>query len=141
MNRPRRPRPIRSSLAVTAASASAALLLAGCASVSEAVDTAQTLADQAAGAAAVATEVASACATAEAAWAPGVSPAEAEAALADASQALDDALAEAPSGIPGVAEVRDALSGAERALTGDAGAFGLSQDTLRTACAVFTAGG
>jgi hypothetical protein len=126
---------------VASAGLAATVLLGGCASVSDAVDTAQTLAGQAAGAAAVAAEVASACATAEAAWAPGVSSAEAEAALADATDALDQALAEAPDGIPGVTAVRDALTSAQQALEGEGSAFGLSQDTLRTACAVFTAGG
>jgi uncharacterized protein YceK len=128
-------------LAAASAGLAAALLLGGCASVSDAVDSAQTLAGQAAGLASVATEVASACATASAAWVPGVSQADAEAALADAADALDAALAEAPVEVPGVGAVRDALTGAQEALQGDAGAFGLSQETLRTACSLVAAGG
>lgn len=133
---------------LAAAALVSVLALSACGSVSSAVDSAQNavdsaqgVVDQAAGLASVATEIASACAAAQAAWIPGVSTADAEAALADAADSLRGALDSSPVEVPGAGAVRDALDGAQQALRSDTEAFGLSQDTLRTACAVFTAGG
>jgi len=72
---------------LAAAALVSVLALSACGSVSSAVDSAQNavdsaqgVVDQAAGLASVATEIASACAAAQAAWIPGVSTADAEAA-------------------------------------------------------------
>lgn len=141
--------------------AAVAFGLAGCSSVSSAVDQGQQaldqgqqaldqgreLAESAAGSLGSAddliragTELAAACAAAQAAWVPGVSPEEARAAI-DEAVGIVDGVAAGSANVPGATEIGSALDSARTALAADDGSFVVSRGTLETACLLVMAGG
>ncbi len=134
-------------LAVAASSALAGLLLTGCGAVNEAVsqgqqalDTVSQAADAAEGIIGAGAQLGAACAAAQVAWLPGVSSADAYAALDEATGLVDEALAATP-GLPGAAEIDQALTTAREALGADQTEFGVARETLQTACALVSMGG
>ena len=134
-------------LAVTASGALAGLLLTGCGAVNEAVsqgqqalDTVSQAADAAEGIIGAGAQLGAACAAAQVAWLPGVSSADAYAALDEATGLVDEALAATP-GLPGAAEIDQALTTAREALGADQTEFGVARETLQTACALVSMGG
>ncbi|MEY3732826.1 MAG: hypothetical protein RL347_185 [Actinomycetota bacterium] len=125
----------------------AGLLLTGCGAVNEAVSQGQQALDSASQAVEAAegligagAQLGAACAAAQAAWIPGVSSADAYAALDEATALVDEALAAAP-GLPGAAEIYQALTTAREALGADQTEFGVARETLQTACALVSLGG
>lgn len=129
--------------------AASVLVLPGCSSVSEAVDSggqALASAGQAVGAAdsliRVGTDLVAACAAAQAAWVPGVSPEDARMAIAEALSLVDGALARAPDA-PGAQQLDDALVSAQGTLAADPSStsLGVSRAALETACALISLGG
>ena len=134
-------------LAVVASGALAGLLLTGCGAVNEAVsqgqqalDTVSQAADAAEGIIGAGAQLGAACAAAQVAWLPGVSSADAYAALDEATGLVDEALAATP-GLPGAAEIDQALTTAREALGADQTEFGVARETLQTACALVSMGG
>ena len=134
-------------LAVAASGALAGLLLTGCGAVNEAVsqgqqalDTVSQAADAAEGIIGAGAQLGAACAAAQVAWLPGVSSADAYAALDEATGLVDEALAATP-GLPGAAEIDQALTTAREALGADQTEFGVARETLQTACALVSMGG
>ena len=125
----------------------AGILLTGCGAVSEAVsqgqqalDTASQAVEAAEGIIGAGAQLGAACAAAQAAWIPGVSSADAYAALDEATALVDEALAATP-GLPGAAEIDQALTTARQALGSDQTEFGVARETLQTACALVSLGG
>lgn len=133
-------------LAVVASSALAGLLLTGCGAVNEAVsqgqqaiDTVSQAADAAEGIIGAGAQLGAACAAAQVAWLPGVSSADAYAALDEATGLVNEALAATP-GLPGAAEIDQALTTARESLGADQTEFGVARETLQTACALVSMG-
>ena len=125
----------------------AGALLTGCGAVNEAVsqgqqalDTASQAVDAAEGIIGAGAQLGAACAAAQAAWIPGVSSADAYAALDEATALVEEALAATP-GLPGAAEIDQALTTARAALGSDQTEFGVARETLQTACALVSLGG
>ena len=134
-------------LTVIAAGALAGALLTGCGAVNEAVSQGQQALDSASQAVEAAegligagAQLGAACAAAQMAWLPGVSSADAYAALDEATALVDEALAATP-GLPGAAEIDQALTTAREALGADQTEFGVARETLQTACALVSMGG
>ena len=88
------------------------------------------------------TDLAEACVVAQAAWVPGVYPADARAAIDEALSIVRGVVASVPDA-PGVGEIEAALVTAQDALTADPSStsLGVSSSTLETACALVTLGG
>lgn len=125
----------------------AGVLLTGCGAVNEAVsrgqqalDTASQAVEAAEGIIGAGAQLGAACAAAQAAWIPGVSSADAYAALDEATALVDEALAATP-GLPGAAEIDQALTTARQALGSDQTEFGVARQTLQTACTLVSLGG
>jgi hypothetical protein len=125
----------------------AGVLLTGCGAVNEAVsqgqqalDTASQAVEAAEGLIGAGAQLGAACAAAQAAWIPGVSSADAYAALDEATALVDEALAATP-GLPGATEIDQALTTAREALGSDQTEFGVARETLQTACALVSLGG
>ena len=134
-------------LAILASGALAGLLLTGCGAVNEAVsqgqlalDTASQAVDAAEGLIGAGAQLGAACAAAQVAWVPGVSSADAYAALDEATALVDEAIAATP-GLPGATEIGQALTTAREALGADQTEFGVARETLQTACALVSLGG
>ena len=85
-------------------------------------------------------QLGAACAAAQVAWLPGVNSADAYAAIDEATRIVDETLATTP-GLPGAAEIDQALSTAREALGSDQTEFGVARETLQTACALVSMGG
>jgi hypothetical protein len=133
-------------LAVVVSGALAGLLLTGCGAVNEAVsqgqqalDTVSQAADAAEGIIGAGAQLGAACAAAQVAWLPGVSSADAYAALYEATGLVNEALAATP-GLPGAAEIDQALTTARESLGADQTEFGVARETLQTACALVSMG-
>ena len=135
--------------AVTALSASvlAAVLLTGCGAVDEAISQGQQALDSASQAVEAAegligagAQLGAACTAAQVAWVPGVSESDAYAAIDEATRLIDEALAATP-GLPGAAEIDQALTTAREALGSDQTEFGVARETLQTACSLASLGG
>ena len=125
----------------------AALLLTGCGAVDEAIsqgqqalDSASQAVDAAEGLIGAGAQLGAACAAAQVAWLPGVSSADAYAAIDEATRIVDESLAAAPD-LPGAAEIDQALASAREALGSDQTEFGVARETLQTACALVSMGG
>lgn len=125
----------------------AGVLLTGCGAVNEAVsqgqqalDTASQAVDAAEGLIGAGAQLGAACAAAQVAWVPGVSTADAYAAIDEATRLVDEALAATPS-LPGAAEIDQALTAARDAVGSDQTEFGVARETLQTACALVSMGG
>ena len=134
-------------LAILASGALAGVLLTGCGAVNEAVsqgqlalDTASQAVDAAEGLIGAGAQLGAACAAAQVAWVPGVSSADAYAALDEATALVDEAIAATP-GLPGATEIGQALTTAREALGADQTEFGVARETLQTACALVSLGG
>jgi hypothetical protein len=84
-------------------------------------------------------QLGAACAAAQVAWLPGVSSADAYAALDEATGLVNEALAATP-GLPGAAEIDQALTTARESLGADQTEFGVARETLQTACALVSMG-
>ena len=139
--------PSRRSIRLIAGAALAGLALTGCASVGDAVsqgqqalDTASQAIDGAQGLIDAGAQLGAACLAAQAAWVPGVSTADAYAALDEAAGIVDGVLAASPE-MPGVAELDQALTSARGAVGADETSFGVARDTLQAACALVSMGG
>ena len=140
-------RPPKRALTALMGATLAGILLTGCGAVSEAVsqgqqalDTASQAVEAAEGIIGAGAQLGAACAAAQAAWIPGVSSADAYAALDEATALVDEALAATP-GLPGAAEIDQALTTARQALGSDQTEFGVARQTLQTACALVSLGG
>jgi hypothetical protein len=127
----------------------AVLALAGCSTVTGAVQEGQQALgsagqaiDAADGLIQAATDLGAACAAAQAAWVPGVSPQDARNAINEAVAIVDGVLAQAPE-FPGAREIDQILGSAQEALAQDPSgtSLGVSRSTLETACALVTLGG
>ena len=134
-------------LAAVASAGLAGILLTGCGAVNEAVsqgqqalDTASQAVDAAEGLIGAGAQLGAACAAAQVAWVPGVSSADAYAAIDEATRIVDEALAATP-GLPGAAEIDQALTAAREAVGSDQTEFGVARETLQTACALVSLGG
>lgn len=134
-------------LAAVASAGLAGVLLTGCGAVNEAVsqgqqalDTASQAVDAAEGLIGAGAQLGAACAAAQVAWVPGVSTADAYAAIDEATRMVDEALAATP-GLPGAAEIDQALTAAREAVGSDQTEFGVARETLQTACALVSMGG
>ena len=122
-------------------------VLAGCASAQDAVQAGAQVADVAQGLVSdtglvgAAADLAAACTTAAAAWVPGVSGDEARTAIAEALDLARSGMADAQ--IPGADAVVAALEETQQSMqgSGDGSVLGVPQGVLRTACALFMAGG
>jgi uncharacterized protein YceK len=117
----------------------AALALAGCGSIQEAVDGAQGAVDAAQSVLQAPQQIGAACESAVAALAPGLPAAEARAALDESTALLDAALGGAAS-LPGISDVRDAFVSAAESLTSgvDSASTEAARSAVSTACAAFT---
>lgn len=140
-------RPPKRALTALIGATLAGVLLTGCGAVNEAVsqgqqalDTASQAVEAAEGIIGAGAQLGAACAAAQAAWIPGVSSADAYAALDEATALVDEALAATP-GLPGAAEIDQALTTARQALGSDQTEFGVARETLQTACALVSLGG
>lgn len=134
-------------VAVLGSAALAGVLLTGCGAVDEAVsqgqqalDGASQAVDAAEGLIGAGAQLGAACAAAQVAWVPGVSTADAYAAIDEATALVDEALAATP-GLPGAAEIDQALTTAREAVGSDQTEFGVARQTLQTACALVSMGG
>ena len=130
-----------------AAAGLAGLLLTGCGAVDEAIsqgqqaiDGASQAVDAAEGLIGAGAQLGAACAAAQVAWVPGVSSADAYAAIDEATRIVDEALAATPD-LPGAAEIDQALTAARDAVGSDQTEFGVARETLQTACALVSMGG
>ncbi len=139
-------RPARA-LAAVASACLTGVLLTGCGAVDEAfsqgqqaLDGASQAVDAAEGLIGAGAQLGAACAAAQVAWVPGVSSADAYAAIDEATRLVDEALAATPD-LPGAAEIDQALTTARGALGSDQTEFGVARDTLQTACALVNMGG
>lgn len=134
-------------LALLGSTAMAGVLLTGCGAVNEAVsqgqqalDGASQAVDAAEGLIGAGAQLGAACAAAQVAWLPGISSADAYAAIDEATRIVDEALAATP-GLPGAAEIDQALTTARESLGSDQTEFGVARQTLQTACALVSMGG
>ena len=134
-------------LAAVASAGLAGVLLTGCGAVNEAVsqgqqalDGASQAVDAAEGLIGAGAQLGAACAAAQVAWVPGVSSTDAYAAIDEATRLVDEALAATP-GLPGAAEIDQALTAARDAVGSDQTEFGVARETLQTACALVSLGG
>ena len=134
-------------LAALAGGTLATALLTGCGAVDEAIsqgqqalDSASQAVDAAEGLIGAGAQLGAACAAAQVAWLPGVNSADAYAAIDEATALVDEALAATP-GLPGAAEIDQALTTAREALGSDQTEFGVARQTLQTACALVSLGG
>ena len=137
----------RRALALLASAALAGVMLTGCGAVNEAVsqgqqalDGASQAVDAAEGLIGAGAQLGAACAAAQVAWVPGISSADAYAAIDEATRIVDEALAATP-GLPGAAEIDQALTTARESLGSDQTEFGVARQTLQTACALVSMGG
>lgn len=137
----------RRALALLGSAALAGVLLTGCGAVNEAVsqgqqalDGASQAVDAAEGLIGAGAQLGAACAAAQVAWVPGISSADAYAAIDEATRIVDEALAATP-GLPGAAEIDQALTTARESLGSDQTEFGVARQTLQTACALVSMGG
>lgn len=137
----------RRAVALLGAAALAGVLLTGCGAVNEAVsqgqqalDGASQAVDAAEGLIGAGAQLGAACAAAQVAWVPGISSADAYAAIDEATRIVDEALAATP-GLPGAAEIDQALTTARESLGSDQTEFGVARQTLQTACALVSMGG
>ena len=114
----------------------AAMLLVGCGSIQEAVDSAQGAVDSAQSLLQAPEQIGKACESAVAALAPGQSAASARAGLDAATEQLDAALGGAAS-LPGIADLRGAFVSAGEALGSgvDSPAGEAARAALEAACA------
>lgn len=134
-------------LSLLGSTALAGVLLTGCGAVNEAVsqgqqalDGASQAVDAAEGLIGAGAQLGAACAAAQVAWLPGITSADAYAAIDEATRLVDDALAATP-GLPGASEIDQALTSAREALGSDQTEFGVARETLQTACALVSMGG
>ena len=134
-------------VAAAASAGLAGLLLTGCGAVDEAIsqgqqaiDGASQAVDAAEGLIGAGAQLGAACAAAQVAWVPGVSSADAYAAIDEATRIVDEALAATPD-LPGAAEIDQALTAARDAVGSDQTEFGVARETLQTACALVSMGG
>ena len=134
-------------VAAAASAGLAGLLLTGCGAVDEAIsqgqqaiDGASQAVDAAEGLIGAGAQLGAACAAAQVAWVPGVSSADAYAAIDEATRLVDEALAATPD-LPGAAEIDQALTAARDAVGSDQTEFGVARETLQTACALVSMGG
>ena len=134
-------------VAAVASAGLAGLLLTGCGAVDEAIsqgqqaiDGASQVVDAAEGLIGAGAQLGAACAAAQVAWVPGVSSADAYAAIDEATRIVDEALAATPD-LPGAAEIDQALTAARDAVGSDQTEFGVARETLQTACALVSMGG
>lgn len=134
-------------IGICAASLSSSLLLAGCSVDSlqggqQVLDSATQLIENADGLVQAGTDLAEACVVAQAAWVPGVSPADARAAIDEALGIVKDVVASVPNA-PGIGEIEGVLVSAQDALAADptSTSLGVSSSALETACALVTLGG
>ena len=137
----------RRAVALLGSAALAGVLLTGCGAVNEAVsqgqqalDGASQAVDAAEGLIGAGAQLGAACAAAQVAWLPGISSADAYAAIDEATRIVDEALAATP-GLPGAAEIDQALTTARESLGSDQTEFGVARQTLQTACALVSMGG
>lgn len=137
----------RRALALLGSAALAGVMLTGCGAVNEAVsqgqqalDGASQAVDAAEGLIGAGAQLGAACAAAQVAWVPGISSADAYAAIDEATRIVDEALAATP-GLPGAAEIDQALTTARESLGSDQTEFGVARQTLQTACALVSMGG
>ena len=137
----------RRAVALLGSTALAGVLLTGCGAVNEAVsqgqqalDGASQAVDAAEGLIGAGAQLGAACAAAQVAWVPGISSADAYAAIDEATRIVDEALAATP-GLPGAAEIDQALTTARDSLGSDQTEFGVARQTLQTACALVSMGG
>ena len=139
----------RRARAITALSASAlaTVVLTGCGAVDEAISQGQQALDSASQAVEAAegligagAQLGAACTVAQVAWVPGVSSTDAYAAIDEATRLVDEALAATP-GLPGAAEIDQALTTAREALGSDQTEFGVARETLQAACSLARVGG
>ena len=142
---PRGPR--ARALAAVASAGLAGVLLSSCGAVDEAIsqgqqalDGASQAVDAAEGLIGAGAQLGAACAAAQVAWVPGVSSADAYAAIDEATRLVDEALAATPE-LPGAAEIDQALTAARDAVGSDQTEFGVARETLQTACALVSLGG
>ena len=136
----------RRAVALLGSAALAGVLLTGCGAVNEAVsqgqqalDGASQAVDAAEGLIGAGAQLGAACAAAQVAWVPGISSADAYAAIDEATRIVDEALAATP-GLPGAAEIDQALTTARESLGSDQTEFGVARQTLQTACALVSMG-
>jgi hypothetical protein len=136
----------RRALALLGSAALAGVLLTGCGAVNQAVsqgqqalDGASQAVDAAEGLIGAGAQLGAACAAAQVAWVPGISSADAYAAIDEATRIVDEALAATP-GLPGAAEIDQALTTARESLGSDQTEFGVARQTLQTACALVSMG-
>jgi hypothetical protein len=136
----------RRAVALLGSTALAGVLLTGCGAVNEAVsqgqqalDGASQAVDAAEGLIGAGAQLGAACAAAQVAWVPGISSADAYAAIDEATRIVDEALAATP-GLPGAAEIDQALTTARESLGSDQTEFGVARQTLQTACALVSMG-
>ena len=141
-----RGRGLRASTALACAVLVSAVLT-GCGAVNEAVsqgqqalDSASQAVDAAEGLIGAGAQLGAACAAAQVAWLPGVSSADAYAAIDEATRIVDETLAATPD-LPGATEIDQALTTAREALGSDQTEFGVARETLQTACALVSMGG
>ena len=134
-------------LAAVASVGLSVFLLTVCGAVNEAVsqgqqalDGASQAVDAAEGLIGAGAQLGAACAAAQVAWVPGVSSTDAYAAIDEATRLVDEALAATP-GLPGAAEIDQALTAARDAVGSDQTEFGVARETLQTACALVSLGG
>ena len=134
-------------MSLLGSAALAGVLLTGCGAVNEAVsqgqqalDGASQAVDAAEGLIGAGAQLGAACAAAQVAWVPGISSADAYAAIDEATRIVDEALAATP-GLPGAAEIDQALTTARESLGSDQTEFGVARQTLQTACALVSMGG
>jgi len=137
----------RRAMSLLGSAALAGVLLTGCGAVNEAVsqgqqalDGASQAVDAAEGLIGAGAQLGAACAAAQVAWVPGISSADAYAAIDEATRIVDEALAATP-GLPGAAEIDQALTTARESLGSDQTEFGVARQTLQTACALVSMGG
>lgn len=144
MDRPRKVfRPVVAMTAILSVGA----LVSGCSmdalnSGQQVIEGASQLIENADGLVQAGTDLAEACAVAQAAWVPGVAPADARAAIDEALSIVQGVVASVPDA-PGINEIEGVLVTAQDALAADPSStsLGVSSSTLETACALVTLGG
>ena len=134
-------------LATLASAGLAGVLLTGCGAVTEAVsqgqqalDTASQAVDAAEGLIGAGAQLGAACAAAQVAWLPGVSSADANAAIDEATRIVDEAIAANPNSVEDY-RAGKAKAAARAAVGSDQTEFGVARETLQTACALVSMGG
>ena len=142
-----RSRKVPHPVAAIAAILSVSVLASGCSmdalnSGQQVIEGASQLIENADGLVQAGTDLAEACVVAQAAWVPGVSPADARAAIDEALTIVRGVVASAPNA-PGIGEIEGVLVTAQDALAADPSStsLGVSSSTLETACALVTLGG